>query len=35
MTGGRGAMLILGGLAATLLVIAIASGWQVAKVASR
>ena len=28
MTGGRGVMLILGGLAATLLVIAIASGWQ-------
>ena len=28
MTGGRGVMVILGGLAATLLVIAIASGWQ-------
>lgn len=28
MTGGRGVMLILGGLAATLLVIAIVSGWQ-------
>ena len=28
MSGGRGVMLILGGLAATLLVIAIVSGWQ-------
>ena len=28
MTGGRGVMLILGGLAAPLLVIAIVSGWQ-------
>lgn len=28
MSGGRGVMLILGGLAATLLVIAVASGWQ-------
>lgn len=28
MTGGRGVMLILGGLAATLLIIAIVSGWQ-------
>lgn len=28
MTGGRGVMLILGGLAATLLVIAVVSGWQ-------
>ncbi len=28
MTGGRGVMVILGGLAATLLVIAIVSGWQ-------
>lgn len=35
MSGGRGVMLILGGLAATLLVIAIVSGWQGAKVASR
>jgi hypothetical protein len=28
MTGGRGVMVVLGGLAATLLVIAIVSGWQ-------
>lgn len=28
MSGGRGVMVILGGLAATLLVIAIVSGWQ-------
>ncbi|NJD65677.1 MAG: hypothetical protein FIB00_10605 [Chloroflexi bacterium] len=28
MTGGRGVMLILGGLAATLLAIAMVSGWQ-------
>ncbi len=28
MSGGRGVIVILGGLAATLLVIAIASGWQ-------
>ncbi len=28
MTGGRGVMLVLGGLAATLLVTAIVSGWQ-------
>jgi len=28
MTGGRGVMVILGGLAATLLAIAIVSGWQ-------
>ncbi|NJD66802.1 MAG: hypothetical protein FIB00_16440 [Chloroflexi bacterium] len=28
MSGGRGVMLILGGIAATLLVIAIVSGWQ-------